>query len=323
VGKPLTILDARAEECIINKTPWKKGNNLQIEEYLRRRGRLVEKALERWVPGKDEFPPQVHKAMNYSLFAGGKRLRPILALAAAEAVGGRAADALPLACSLELIHTYSLIHDDLPSIDNDDLRRGKPTSHRVFGEGLAILAGDALLTEAFRLLARPDLMKNLSPATRLRVIYQVAHAAGSLGMVGGQVMDIACQAKKIDKPLLEYIHSHKTGALIAASVYAGGLVGGASLKEGRALSRYGQKLGLAFQITDDLLDIHGEPRKLGKSVRKDQAQGKATYPALFGLSESRRQAEALMSEAIDHLKFFDHRADPLREIARFILQRST
>ena len=260
--------------------------------------------------------------MNYSLFAGGKRLRPILAMAGAEAAGGRAADALPLSCSLELIHTYSLIHDDLPSMDNDDLRRGKPTSHRVFGEGLAVLAGDALLTEAFRLLARPDLMRNVSLPTRLRVIYHVAQAAGSLGMVGGQAMDISCEGKKIDRHLLEYIHSHKTGALIAASVYAGGLVGGASPKEGRALFHYGEKLGLAFQITDDLLDIHGEPRKLGKAVRKDQAQGKATYPALWGVAESRRQAEALLQKAIAHLRAFDEKADPLREIARFIHKRS-
>jgi geranylgeranyl diphosphate synthase type II len=283
----------------------------------------VERALERWIPGKEEFPPQLHKAMSYSLFAGGKRLRPILALAGAEAVGGRPVDALPLACSLELIHTYSLIHDDLPSMDNDDLRRGKPTSHRVFGEAAALLAGDALLTEAFRLLGRSDLMKNVPPATRIRVIFHLAHAAGSQGMVGGQVMDISCQGKRIDKLLLEYIHSHKTGALIAASVLAGGLIGGATPKQGRALARYGEELGLAFQITDDLLDIHGEPRRLGKAVGKDQAQGKATYPALFGESGSRLQAEVLMNEALAHLKIFDQRADPLREIARFILKRST
>ena len=296
---------------------------MKIEEYLRRRGRIVEKALQRWVPGPDKFPPQVHKAMNYSLFAGGKRLRPILALAGAEAAGGRTADALPLACALELIHTYSLIHDDLPSMDNDDLRRGKPSSHKAFGEGLAILAGDGLLTEAFRLLARPDLMKNVSPLTRLQVIFHVAHAAGSLGMVGGQIMDIACEGKKTDRHLLEYIHSHKTGALIAASVYAGGMIGGASPKEGRALSRYGEKLGLAFQITDDLLDFQGEARKLGKAVGKDQAQGKATYPALLGISESRRQAGILLNQAIAHLKSFNQKANPLREIARFILQRSS
>lgn len=282
----------------------------------------MEKALERWVPGKREFPTQVHRAMNYSLFAGGKRLRPILVLAGAEAVGGKPSDALPLACSFELIHTYSLIHDDLPAMDNDDLRRGKPTSHKVFGEGMAILAGDALLTEAFRLISRRDLMKGVSPATRLEVIHCVAHAAGSMGMVGGQAMDIACEGKKINKHRLAYIHTHKTGALIAAAVHTGGLVGGASRAEARALSGYGERLGLAFQITDDLLDLHGEPRKLGKAVRKDATQGKATYPALFGIPESRRMAECLIEEAIALLKGFNRRADPLREIARFVLKRS-
>ncbi len=259
--------------------------------------------------------------MRYSLFAGGKRLRPILALAAAETVGGRIADALPLACSLELIHTYSLIHDDLPSMDDDDLRRGKPTSHKVFGEALAILAGDALLTEAFHLLTRPDLMRDVSPRRRLRAINQVARAAGSYGMVGGQVMDIASQGQKIESHLLEYIHSHKTGALIAASVCTGAIIGGASPSQYKALNRYGEKLGLAFQVIDDLLDVQGEEKKLGKAVGKDQAKGKATYPALFGIAESRRMAEVLVEEALGRLQLFTGRANPLREIARFILKR--
>jgi geranylgeranyl diphosphate synthase, type II len=295
---------------------------LNIKDYILRRGRFVEKALERWLPGCREFPPQVHKAMNYSLFAGGKRLRPILVLAGAEAVGGKAAAALPLACSFELIHTYSLIHDDLPAMDNDDLRRGKPTSHKIFGEGMAILAGDALLTEAFRLLSRRDLMKGVAPATRLEVIHRLAQAAGSLGMVGGQAMDIVCEGKKINKKELAYIHTHKTGALIAAAVLTGGLVGGASPVQSRALSAYGERLGLAFQITDDLLDLHGEPRKLGKAVRKDEIQGKATYPALFGDAESRRMAGCLIEEAIALLQGFGRRAEPLREIARFVSERS-
>jgi len=294
---------------------------LNLKEYLKRRQRLVDEALERWVPGDHEFPPQVHQAMRYSLFAGGKRLRPILALAAAETVGGRIADALPLACSLELIHTYSLIHDDLPSMDDDDLRRGKPTSHKVFGEALAILAGDALLTEAFHLLTRPDLMRDVSPRRRLRAINQVARAAGSYGMVGGQVMDIASQGQKIEAHLLEYIHSHKTGALIAASVCTGAIIGGASLSQYKALNRYGEKLGLAFQVIDDLLDVQGEEKKLGKAVGKDQAKGKATYPALFGIAESRRMAEVLVEEALGRLQLFNGRANPLREIARFILKR--
>jgi len=294
---------------------------LNLKEYLKRRQRLVDGALERWVPGEHEFPPNVHQAMRYSLFAGGKRLRPILVLAAAETVGARIADALPLACSLELIHTYSLIHDDLPSMDDDDLRRGKPTSHKVFGEALAILAGDALLTEAFHLLTRPDLMRDVSPRRRLRAINQVARAAGSYGMVGGQVMDIASQGLEIEAHLLEYIHSHKTGALIAASVYAGAIIGGASPSQCRALNRYGEKLGLAFQVIDDLLDVQGEERKLGKAVGKDQAKGKATFPGLFGIAESRRKAEVLVEEALGHLQPFDGRANPLREIAKFILKR--
>ena len=294
---------------------------MNLKEYLKRRQRLVDGALKRWVPGDREFPPQVYQAMSYSLFAGGKRLRPILALAAAEAVGGRIADALPLACSLELIHTYSLIHDDLPSMDDDDLRRGKPTSHKVFGEALAILAGDALLTEAFHLLTRPDLMRDVSPLRRLRAINQVARAAGSYGMIGGQVMDIASEGQEIEPHLLEYIHSHKTGALIAASVCAGAIIGGASPSQCRALNGYGEKMGLAFQVIDDLLDVGGEEKKLGKAVGKDQAKGKATYPALFGIAESRRKAEVMVREALHHLQPFDGRANPLREIASFILER--
>jgi len=294
---------------------------LNLKEYLKRRQRLIDGALKRWVPGDREFPPQVYQAMSYSLFAGGKRLRPILALAAAEAVGGRIADALPLACALELIHTYSLIHDDLPSMDDDDLRRGKPTSHIVFGEALAILAGDALLTEAFHLLTRPDLMRDVSPGRLLRAINQVAKAAGSYGMIGGQVMDIASEGKEIEPHLLEYIHSHKTGALIAASVCAGAIIGGASPSQRRALNDYGEKMGLAFQVIDDLLDVRGEEKKLGKAVGKDQAKGKATYPALFGIAESRRKAEGLVREALHHLQPFDGRANPLREIARFIIER--
>ena len=294
---------------------------MDLKEYLKRRQRRVDAALERWVTNEKEFPSQVHRAMRYSLFAGGKRLRPILTLAAAEAVGGRVADVLPLACSLELIHTYSLIHDDLPSMDDDDLRRGKPTSHKVFGEALAILAGDALLTEAFHLLTRPDLMRAVSPRRRLRAMNQVARAAGSCGMIGGQVMDIASQGQKVDPHLLEYIHSHKTGALIAASVCAGAIIGGASPRQYKALNTYGEKLGLAFQVIDDLLDVQGEEKKLGKAVGKDKVKGKATYPALFGIAKSQHKAEALVEEALVHLEPFNGRANPLREIAKFILKR--
>jgi len=278
--------------------------------------------LRRWIPAEDEFPPQVHRTMRYSVFAGGKRLRPILALAAAEAVGGTARDVLPLACALELIHTYSLIHDDLPAMDNDDLRRGKPTSHKVFGEAMAILAGDGLLTEAFHLLTRADLMKNISPLRRLQAICRIARAAGSLGMIGGQAMDIATQGRKIKPPLLEYIHTHKTGALIAASVGAGAIAGGASLRQWKALEGYGERLGWSFQIVDDLLDERGEMKQLGKAVRKDRAKGKATYPGILGIAESQRKAEELVQEALSFLRPFNGRAHPLRAIANFILERT-
>ena len=295
---------------------------MNLAEYLQRRRRVVDEALRRWIPGENEFPSQVHQAMHYSLFAGGKRLRPILTLAAAEAVGGRIGDALPLACSFELIHTYSLIHDDLPSMDDDDLRRGKPTSHKVFGEAVAILAGDALLTEAFHLATRPDLMKKVPPKRRIRALGHLARAAGSRGMVGGQTVDILTQGKPVDADTLEYIHSHKTGALIAASVAVGAVIGGATASQYKKLLAGGEKLGLAFQIIDDLLDEEGEEKKLGKAVRKDQSKGKATYPGLYGVAESRRKAESLIEEVLAHLKSFDRRANPLREIAVFFLRRT-
>lgn len=295
---------------------------MKLAEYLQRRQHWVEGALKNWVPGENEFPPPVHRAMRYSLFAGGKRLRPILVLAASEAVGGSVREALPLACSFELIHTYSLIHDDLPSMDNDDMRRGKPTSHKIFGEALAVLAGDALLTEAFHLATRPEVMKKVPARRRIQALWHLARAAGSQGMVGGQTMDILTQGRPVDAGTLEYIHAHKTGALIAASVAAGAIVGGATKRQFRSLQGYGEKLGLAFQITDDLLDEVGEEAKLGKAVKKDKSKGKATYPNLYGIPESRRQAEGLIMEALNHLQSFDRRANPLREIARFILNRT-
>jgi len=294
---------------------------LDLKKYFERRRRQIDGALDRWIAGEEEFPPQVHKAMRYSLFAGGKRLRPILTLAAAEAVGGKATQALPFACALELIHTYSLIHDDLPAMDDDELRRGRPTSHMVFGEAVAILAGDALLTEAFRLMARPDLMKNLPSRRRLAAIHTVALSAGSQGMVGGQVMDMASEGKESKPGILEYIHTHKTGSLIGAAAAVGALIGGGSRREVRALEKYGHKVGLAFQIMDDLLDVQGKETQMGKTVGKDRARGKATYPGLFGIEDSHRKAKGLVREAVTCLDPFNRRANPLREIARYILQR--
>jgi geranylgeranyl diphosphate synthase type II len=207
-------------------------------------------------------------------------------------------------------------------MDDDDLRRGKPTNHKVFGEAVAILAGDGLLTEAFHLATRPDLMKKFPPGRRIWALWHLARAAGSLGMVGGQTMDILTQGKNIEAPVLEYIHTHKTGALITASVVMGAIAGGASARECKALKGYGENLGLAFQVTDDLLDVEGEEGKLGKAVRKDQSKGKATYPALFGIKESRLKAERLIEEALTCLDSFNRRANPLREIAKFILKRT-
>lgn len=309
--------------CRPNHFPWKKRIDLDLTTYLIRRKQWVDRALQRLLPHKEAFPSQVHRAMHYSLAAGGKRLRPILAMAAAEAVGGKAKTVLPLACALELIHTYSLIHDDLPAMDNDDWRRGKPTCHKVFGEAIAILAGDALLTEAFGLLTRSDLLKDVSPARRIRAMHLVAQAAGSLGMIGGQTMDILAQGKPVEKHLLEYIHSHKTGALICASLCAGAVMVGGSPAQIRTLAGFGQKLGLAFQIIDDLLDVQGKKGKLGKAVKKDAAMGKATYPALLGIAGSRRQAESLIQEAIHDLRPLGRRAQPLRAIARFIVERES
>ena len=263
------------------KEPSPKGILLDLKKYLERRRRQVDKALDRWVAGEEEFPPQVHQAMRYSLFAGGKRLRPILALAAAEAVGGKAAEALPVACALELIHTYSLIHDDLPAMDDDDLRRGRPTSHKVFGEAAAILAGDALLTEAFRLMARPDLMKNVPPGGASQAIHTLALSAGSQGMVGGQVMDMASEGGEIKPDILEYIHTHKTGALIGAAVAVGAVIGGGSPREVRALEEYGRKMGLAFQIMDDLLDVQGEETQDGQGRGKRPGQGEGHLSGPF------------------------------------------
>ena len=295
---------------------------MKLADYLRRRQHWVDAALQRWVPGENEFPPPVHRAMRYSLFAGGKRLRPILVLAAAEAVGGLSREALPLACSFELIHTYSLIHDDLPSMDNDDMRRGKPTSHKVFGEALAILAGDALLTEAFHLATRPEVMKRVPARRRLQAMWHLARAAGSLGMVGGQTMDILTQGQTVDAGTLEYIHSHKTGALISACVAVGAIVGGATVRQLRRLQGYGEKLGLAFQITDDLLDVQSSEAATGKRVGKDAQRGKLTFPGLLGLDQSTQHARQLISEASEALKLFGEEADGLRVVAHFVLERN-
>lgn len=294
---------------------------MDVKAYLREKKAVVDRALEGYIPKHQGPASLVIDAMRYSLFAGGKRLRPILCLAGAEAVGGARADVLHVACALELIHTYSLIHDDLPLMDDDDVRRGKPANHRVFGEAVALLAGDGLLTEAFRLMGSPEKSPGISPENSLKVIGLIAKAAGYRGMVGGQVVDIESEGKEVDFSVVEYIHTRKTGALISASVTSGALIGGGDDGQLKGIETYGKKVGLAFQISDDILDIEGDSETMGKGVGSDGRKEKVTYPSVVGLAESKKKQTELVQSAIDALKPFDERTDPLREIARYIIKR--
>jgi geranylgeranyl diphosphate synthase, type II len=282
---------------------------------------LVDEALEKNMPEPRGHASELIKAMRYSLFAGGKRLRPILCIAGAEAVGGDGKDVMPAACALELIHTYSLIHDDLPAMDNDDLRRGKPTNHKVFGEAMAILAGDGLLTEAFNLLSRLETPESISAEVLKKIIRLIATASGCHGMVGGQTVDMQSEGKAIDTSTIDYIHARKTGALIAASVSSGAILGGGSRTQLEDLGLYGEKIGLAFQISDDILDIEGNMEEMGKGVGGDSRKGKNTFPSVYGLSESKVILDKIIDTAVKALGQFDHRADPLRQIAQYIVER--
>jgi geranylgeranyl diphosphate synthase type II len=293
-----------------------------LKLYLKEQCARVDAALDRFLPRETELPHSVHKAMRYSVFAGGKRVRPILMLAACQAVGGDTGRVIPAACAMEMIHTYSLIHDDLPAMDDDDFRRGNPTNHKVFGEAIAILAGDALLTEAFKLASDARFTDGCNPSGLLAVIHEIATCAGSYGMVGGQVVDMESEGRHdIDLATVQYIHTHKTGALIKASVVAGALLGGAAGQQLAAITRYGEAAGLAFQIADDILDIEGTTEEIGKDAGSDEARGKATYPAVMGLTAAKEEAQSMMNEALGSLEIFGSEADPLREIARYIVQR--
>ncbi len=283
-------------------------------EFLADKGRTAEDALEAYLAGRPDIPETLREAIRYSLFAGGKRLRPALALGAADIVSGDDAAALPAACALEMIHTYSLIHDDLPAMDDDDLRRGKPTLHKVVGEGIAILAGDALLTMAFEVVAE---------AGDARVIHELASAAGAEGMVGGQVIDLQSEGQELALPELRRLHACKTGALIRASVRCGALLAGADEVPLEALSRYGDHIGLAFQIADDILDVTGTEEALGKPIGSDAENRKSTYPGLVGLERARELAEEAVAAALDALAPFGEVADPFRKLARFIIERDT
>jgi geranylgeranyl diphosphate synthase type II len=293
----------------------------ELTAYLAEQVRVVDEALEKWVPAESTDPASIHKAMRYSLFAGGKRIRPILAMAAGRAVSDSPDGIENAAATLELIHTYSLIHDDLPALDNDDLRRGRPTCHKVFGEAMAILAGDSLLTLAFEVLSRLPL---IDANTKIRLVEELARASGTVGgMIGGQVNDIEGERKAPTAFLLESIHRAKTGALLRASVRMGAIYAGATAEELAALSEFGERVGLAFQIIDDVLDVEESSEKLGKTAGKDAAQQKITFPAVYGLERSRQMAEEERLAAHAALHALDDRADRLRQISDFIVRRKT
>ncbi len=300
-----------------------QNDEFQLKEYLAGRKALIDAALDGLLPGEEFYPPVIFQAVRYSLLAGGKRLRPILCLAAAEAVGGDSRTIMPVACALECIHTYSLIHDDLPAMDNDDYRRGRLTSHKVFGEDIAILAGDALLTEAFHLLTRRELMPGIPPEDILAVAAEIAAAAGWFGMVGGQVLDVRSEGKTVDLETLQQIHRLKTGEMIRVSLRAGAILSGASAAMLASLSDYGRQIGLAFQIADDILNVEGDRVLLGKQTGSDAARRKVTFPSLLGIEASRARAESLIKEAVASLASFDDRAAPLRLITGYILERKS
>jgi geranylgeranyl diphosphate synthase type II len=293
---------------------------MNFADYLAEQRNLVDRELDRLIPSEQTPPEIIHRAMRYSLFAGGKRVRPVLCLAAAGTVSDSAARALPAACALECIHTYSLIHDDLPALDNDDFRRGVPTCHKQFGEAMAILAGDSLLTVAFQLLAR---MEGVDETRRIALVEELAAASGTVGgMIGGQVFDLEGERQPPTAELLERIHRAKTGALLRASVRIGAICGGASGCEIEALTRFGERIGLAFQIVDDILDVEQSSETLGKTAGKDAEQHKITFPAVYGLDVSHRMAREECAAAIAALAPFGPRARRLREIAELVVQRT-
>ena len=291
---------------------------MEIAAYLSERTQVVDRALSRYLPKESAKPVTLHKAMRYSVFAGGKRLRPVLALAAAEACGGAAKAALPAACAVECIHTYSLIHDDLPCMDDDDLRRGRPTNHKVFGEGVAVLAGDALLTVAFEILAQAEPTKRYSTAAQ---ITELAHASGSRWLVGGQVADLEGEGKKLTGIDLQYIHRCKTAALLTTSIRLGAMSANATPAQLKALTTFGQSVGLAFQVIDDILDVTQSSEKLGKTAGKDVSSQKATYPAIHGLEKSRKEAHRLTATAHRSLTIFGKNGTTLQALADYLLAR--
>jgi geranylgeranyl diphosphate synthase type II len=322
-GNPLLIGGASSPKTLPMSGSDHRAGSLQrasfdFHSYLARQTASVNRALDRFLPKAKTKPPTIHEAMRYSLFAGGKRMRPALCLAAAEACGGGPADAMPLACAVECIHTYSLIHDDLPAMDDDDYRRGKLTNHKVFGEGVAVLAGDALLTQAFEIAAQSRGWPRYSHQS---IILELAKAAGSLQLIAGQVADLEGEAKRISARQLRYIHERKTSALLCCAVRLGGMSANCTPAQLKALTQFGYHVGLAFQVIDDILDITQTSEQLGKTAGKDTAAQKATYPSILGLEKSRRVAKRLTASAFAALRAFQGRAIALEGLAKFLLER--
>lgn len=292
-----------------------------LTQTLEEGRKLTDAALERLLPGASVRPASIHQAMRHSIFAGGKRIRPTLCMEAGRAVAGSLPAGIEeLGAAIEMLHTYSLIHDDLPALDNDDLRRGRPTCHKVYGEAIAILAGDALQTQAYEVLSR----LSCSAGARVRIIEEIARGTGTVnGMIGGQVIDLEAERTKPNAEMLEYIHRSKTAALITASVVTGGMYADADTKQVESLRRFGQAIGLAFQIVDDILDVTQTSEQLGKTAGKDIASEKATYPALFGVEESREKAQALLEDAYKSMQNLGPRSETLKNVARFLIERES
>ncbi len=291
---------------------------MELEQYLKETVAEVEGAMAAFLPAEKESPSTIHEAMRYCMFGGGKRLRPVLCIAAAEACGGKRKHALPAACAVELMHTYSLVHDDLPCMDDDDLRRGRATCHKVYGEGMAVLCGDALLTEAFAVLAQAKRRKHYTVG---QMVAELAGTGGSRNLIGGQVLDLEGEGKKLSLDQLVKIHESKTAALLMTSLRLGAMSANAGTEKLEALTEFGYALGLAFQVIDDILDVTQTTENLGKTAGKDQAVAKATYPSVMGLEESRKEAERLTAEAMEALEVFGKKAARLREIANWMLKR--
>lgn len=322
IGKSCVKLGVHLERCAMSTTATRSGarrqSSFDLKSWVDQRSKEVNRALDKFLPKARTKPGTMHESMRYSLFAGGKRMRPALTLAAAEACGGSYDDAIPLACAVECIHTYSLIHDDLPAMDNDDFRRGKPTNHKVYGEGIAILAGDALLTQAFEIAAQCRGWKRYSHQD---VILEVAKASGSLQLIAGQVADMEGEGKKLGVPQLKYIHERKTSALLCCSTRLGGMSANCTPRQLEALTDFGYKVGLAFQVIDDILDVTQTSEQLGKTAGKDLDAQKATYPSIVGIEKSRKIAQQLTNKAFAALKVFRGKAQALEALAEYLLKR--